>query len=619
MNRFSHLAWFALAMITLTGCGVSTPPPPSKGPAPAAPADRLRNIVERYWDENAARDSWYAWGGSDLQFGAAPAESISPQALADSLDTERRYLAEVSAIPRPSLDAESKLTYDLFRRERGLAIEGFTYPLEMLPVNPFDGMPQQFALLAAATERHALSNAGEYAAWNARVLSIVNWTNQAIVDLRDGLRRGYTIPRGLVERAIPQLAALGEDAPGNVFFQPLRPISGPPPSLDPEQQRLNTAMTALLREKVLPSYRALHDFLQREYLPRSRTSVGLGALPLGDAWYAYRVRRITGGAATPAQLQALGSAEVERLHGAVQALLTEASFPGNAQAYWEGMGRDPRYSYSKAEELLRAYEDLKVQVTAALPTLFSALPAAEYGIRSVETFRESTAPALAYRPRSPNGVIPAVLYVDTARLDSRAVTSPAAQYLREVLPGHHYQLSMQRERNDLPRFRRFAVTPAFVEGWGLYALTLGGELGVYHDSQARFGALLEEMRCAVGLVIDTGIHAQGWTRAKALEYLQAQIPMDADAAQATVDRAIARPADALACTVGFLKIKELRKLAEQTLGTRFDLRAFHLEIVKDGAMPLDLLEIRTKAWVAAELAAPPKVLDAPPAAAPKAD
>ncbi len=600
----------ALALGALAGCGPPPPAPPSMRPVPAAPADRLRALAERYWDENAARIPWYSWGGAGMQFGGAPAENISPQSLADSLDIERRYLAEVSAIPRASLDAGGKLTYDLFRRERALAIEGFTYPLELLPVNPYDGMVQQFALMAAAAEPRALSSAAEFANWSARARSFVSWTDQAIVNMRDGMRRGVTLPRVLVEKSIPQLAALGEDGPANVLYQPLRSVAGG--ADDPERRRLTTAMTALLRDRILPSFRALHDFLRQEYLPRSRTSVGWSALPLGDAWYAYRVRRVAGTAASPAQLHALGMSEVDRLHGAVQAVLLEAAFPGSAQAYLEGITHDPRFSYAGADELLRAYADLKTQVAASAPALFAVFPRGDYAVRRVEPFRESTLPALSYRPAAPNGLAPATLYVNTSRLDSRPATSVASRFLAAAVPGHHYQLELQRERADLPRFRRFDAAPAFVEGWGLYAQSLGAEMGLYRDSQARFGSLLEELRCAAGLVVDTGLHAQGWTRAQALEYLQRQVPMlDVDAEE-TVDRAVALPADELACTVGFLKFKGLRAAAQQALGARFDLREFHSELVKDGAIPLDLLESKMQAWVSMTLAAPPKAAGAPP-------
>jgi uncharacterized protein (DUF885 family) len=612
MIRFSHFATLALVLGALAGCGHSTPPPVSGSPAPAAPADRLRGIVERYWDENAARIPWYSWGGSELQFGDSAAQDISPPALADSLDIERRYLAELTAVPRSSLSADARLTYDLFRRERALAIEGFTYPFELLPINPFDGMPQQFAMMSVAAQPQALSSAGEYDRWTGRALRFVGWTTQAIVNLRDGLRRGVILPRVLVERAIPQLAALGEDGPANPFYQSLP--EGALAAGTPERLRLTNAMKTLLKERVLPSYRALHDFLQQEYLPRSRATVGWSALPLGDAWYAYRVRRTAGIAATPAQLHALGVTEVERLQRVLHSILADASFPGTAQDYLEGMSRDPRFSYTDAGELLRAYEDLKAQSAAAAAQLFSTVPAGDYVIRSVEPFRESTAPLLSYRPRAPNGITQSTLYVNTGRLEARPATSVIPLFLREAVPGHHLQIALQQERADLPRFRRFGGAPAFSEGWGLYAQTLGEELGLYHDSQARFAAALAELRCAAGLVIDTGMHSQHWTRAQALDYVQHQVPIDDVDARLLVDRAVALPAHELACTVGYLKIKALRASAQQALGARFELRAFHEELLRDGALPLDLLDAKMTGWIARELAAPPKAPDPPSAA-----
>jgi uncharacterized protein (DUF885 family) len=594
MIRFSHVTLLGLAALTLIGCGA---PPPPRAPDAGVQVEQLSQVVERYWDDNAALTPWSSWGGANLQFGETPAQNIAPQSLADSLALERRYLAAVLAVPRSTLDADSTLTYEVFRRERALAIEGFTYPLELLPVNPYSGMPLQFALMAPAAERLALSSAKDTEDWRAFGLSFVRWTDQAIINMRDGMRRGYTLPRVLVEKTLPQLAALGEDTPANVFYQAMR--VNPGTAGDAERTRSSAAIATVLKDKILPSYRALHDFLQHEYLPRSRNSVGLSALPLGDAWYAYLVKRTTGGTLTPAQLHTLGLAEVERLHQRVQALLAEAAFSGNARDFFERMRGDPQFSYQTAAELLRVYQDLKAQVATAAPALFSTFPRAEFAISSVEAYREAVAPALSYRPRAPNGMIAAVLYVNTAQLDARPATLVASQFLREAVPGHHYQLELQRERADLPRFRRFGGAPAFIEGWGLYAATLGDELGLYRDSREKFGSLLAQMNCAAGLVIDTGLHAQRWTREQALDYLHAQVPIDEAAAAEAVDRDLALPAEALACSVGFLKIQGLRTLAQQTLGPRFDLRAFHTEVTKDGALPLDLLESKIKSWMEA--------------------
>ncbi|MDB6087022.1 MAG: hypothetical protein JWN43_4903 [Gammaproteobacteria bacterium] len=583
----------SLATLALCACGSSPPPSPPRTADVGAPSARLGTLVERYWDENATLVPWKSWGDVDIEMRELPPENIAPQSLADSLALERHYVAEVSAIPRTGLDAESKVTYDVFLRERALAIEGFTYPSELLPINPYNGVPQQFALMATAAERLALSSAKDYESWRLLAMNFVGWTNQAIVNMRDGMRRGYTLPRVLVEKVLPQLAALGADTQENVFYHTLR--AGPDAS-DAERTRLRGALRDFLKEQILPSYRALHDFLQNEYLPRARTSVGLSALPLGDAWYAHLVKRTTGGTLTPAQLHALGLAEVERAHQRVQSLLAEISFAGNAQSYFEHISGDPRFSYRTAADLLHAYGELKVQVAAAAPILFAAFPRGDFDIRGVEPYRDAIAPASSYRPRAPNGLLAAVLYVDTAGIETRPAIFVSPQFLREGVPGHHYQIELQRERTDLPRFRRFGGAPAFVEGWGLYAETLGDELGLFRDPEAKFGSLLAQMNCAAGLVIDTGVHAQGWTRQQALEYLHTQVPIDEAAAGEVVDRAIAQPAEALACTVGFLKLQGLRSLARQKLGARFELRDFHTEIIKDGALPLDVLEAKIKLW-----------------------
>jgi uncharacterized protein (DUF885 family) len=593
MLRLSYRAVLGLTATALVACGAKTPPAPPRTPAPAAASTQLGLLVEQYWAEAAALTPWYAWGGADLPFGETPAENIAPQSLADSLAIERRYLAAVAALPRlPSLDAQSTLTYDIFVRGRSLTIEGLTYPLELMPINPYDGMPQAFALSASGAERLAISSAAEYEHWRIRAFRFVEWTNQAIVNMRAGLRRGYTVPRIVMGEALPQLAALGEDAPGNVFYGALRPDSGG--TAAPEEARLTGAVRTVLKENILPAYRALHGFLQREYLPRTRTSVAWSALPLGNAWYAYILRRTTGSAATPAELHAQGAAEVERLQQRVRSLLSEAAFPGGAQAFYERMRGDPRFS-SDSAALLNACQSLKAEVADAAPSLFTAFPRAEFAIRSVEAYREAVAPALSYLPRAPNGMTPAVLYVNTGARPGLVLPS---QYLREAVPGHHYQLELQRERLDLPRLRRFGGAPAFVEGWALYAATLGEELKVYRDPEAKFGALLAQLDCAVGLVLDTGLHGQAWTRQQALDYLHAHLPIEDDEAVKTVDRMIVLPGRAAACTVGYLKIQGLRGRAQQVQGAGFDLRAFHDELVKDGAMPLDVLETKMNAWLA---------------------
>ncbi len=596
MMRFLYSAPLGLATLALAACGAAPAPPPSGAVRPATSANQLSLLVEHYWDEYRLQNPRRLPQGAVTRYEPAGGYEISAQFLADSLALERRYLAAALALPRASLDAESRVTYDIFTRERELAVASFTYPAELLPINPARSMPLSFAQTGTGEGQYAVLSAKDFENWQARTDAYVQWTKEAIANMREGLRRGYTLPRVLVEEMLPILAALGADTPANVFYQPLAAI--PATTADADRPRLTKGMSAGVRDKILPSYRALHDFLRNEYLPRARAGVGLAALPLGPSWYAFLVKRETSTALSAAEIHALGKAEVERLHGKLQALLAGTAFAGDARGYYTSLLRDPHWSYKTPAELLSFYNELQVQTAAAVPTEFAQMPSTDFAIRLVENYREPWAPPLSYQRATPNGTSAAVLFVNAGGIEAQPVAAPAAGFLREAIPGHHYQLAIQQERAELPRFRRYGGDPAFVEGWGQYAASLGEELGLYRDTESKFAALIGELECAAGLVIDTGLHSQGWTRRQAIEYLQSRTPIDETAVRETVDRAIALPGQALACGMGVREIQGLRARAAQTLGPGFDIRAFHSQLLDGGAMPLDILESKINRWLA---------------------
>jgi len=560
MTRFSSKVSVALALLGLAACGAAPAPAPSQAANSAAPGDDLRRIVDRYWDERVSSGN-----------------PLSPQFMADTLAVERRFLAEVLAVPRARLDADAGLTYDIFKRQRELDVEGLTYPAELLPVDPFEGMPQQMARAAVDMGQHPLNTAKDYETWLRRIDDYVAWSKQAIANMREGMRRGYTSPRILMERVLPLLQGFGEDTSANVFYVPLR--SMPQTIKEPERTRLTSSLTGAVKDKLLPAYRELHDFIQREYLPRARLNVALSALPLGPSWYATRVKRATGTQLTPNEIHGIGTAEVERIRARVLALPVGAPLLPKA-------------------EVLNAYQEMKLQVRAAMPALFSAAPRADFEIRAFGPLNPAAA-LLAYRSAAPDGGTPAILYVNAESSAGRPAGVAIADFLQEALPGRHYQSALQQERIDLPKFRRFASEPAFVDGWALYAASLGGELGLYGDDEAKRGALAGQLKCAAALVVDTGLHAKDWTRAQASDYLRAQLGVDAADADLMTDRLVALPGDALACKIGELKFQALLTHAQQALGARFDIREFHSEILKDGAMPLDILEAKLQRWMEA--------------------
>jgi uncharacterized protein (DUF885 family) len=549
MSGFSCRVGCGIAFFALAGCGAPSAPAPAPAPAAKAapPTAQLNRIVERYWDER-------------------PADGISPQSLADSLNVERRYLAELLGVSRDTLDAPSRLTYDIFRRRREISIEAFTFPNELLPVDPFGGMTQRIAAQAAELAQRPAANASEYENWLRRIDDYVRWTQQATANMREGMRRGYTSPRSVVERMLPILERLGVDDSANVFYAPLR--SMPEGIKDPERARLTGDLTRAIAEKLLPANRALHDFLQKEYLPRARTSLALSDLPLGREWYAFLAKRATSTALSPDEISRIGTAEIERL----------------------GAPPPPAAAAVAASGLVNAYKELQVQVQAALPQAFTENPKSDLEIQGTEWLPRPA--ASLYYQGGPPGT--GILLVNTGR-GARATVSIAG-FLQLGSPGEHFQFALQQEQADLPRFRRFGSEAAFSQGWGLYAASLGETLGLYGDESAKLDAAATMRRCAVGLVVDTGLHAKGWTRGQAFDYLRTHLGVDDVDAQSLIDGYAASPAEALACA-GAIKFRALRERAQQTLGGRFDLREFHSQILQGGAMPLDILEAKLKGWM----------------------
>jgi uncharacterized protein (DUF885 family) len=550
MSGFSSRVGCGIAFFALAACGAPSAPAPEPAAKTPPPTGQLNRIVERYWDER-------------------PGDGISPQMLADTLNVERRYLGELLGVSRDTLDAPSRLTYDIFRRRREMSIEALTFPNELLPINPFGGMTQQIAAQAAELAQRPAANASDYESWLRRIDDYVRWTQQATANMRDGMRRGYTSPRSVIERMLPILERLGVDDSANVFYAPLRSL--PEGIKDPERARLTGELSRAIGEKLLPANRALHDFLQKEYLPRARASLALSELPLGREWYAFLVKKATGTALSPDEISRTGAAEVERLGPAPPREATAVAASGG---------------------LVNAYKELEVQVQAALPQAFAELPKSDLAIQSAEWLPRPA--ASLYLQGGLPGI--GILLVNTARAEKTPLS--IAGFLQLGLPGEYFQLALQGQQADLPRFRRFGSEAAYTQGWGLYAASLGETLGLYGDESAKLDAVAGERRCAVGLVVDTGLHAKGWTRGQAFDYLRAHLGVDDVDAQSLIDGYAASPAEALAC-VGAATFRALRARAQQTLAARFDLRDFHSQILQGGAMPLDILEAKMKSWMEA--------------------
>jgi uncharacterized protein (DUF885 family) len=384
----------------------------------------------------------------------------------------------------------------------------------------------------------------------------------------------------------------------NIFWGPIAAL--PKEFSAKDRERISAAYRAALGLEVLPAYARLADFIEHDYLPAARTTVGWSDLPGGEAWYRWRVRGATTLDLTPAQIHEIGLAEVARIRGEMLAVKEQVGFKGDLDAFFKFLEEDPQFYFNNEDELLGAYRDVKRRIDALLPRLFSDFPKADYEIRAVEPFRAASAAGGSYQAPSADGKRPGIFYINTHNLKAQPRFGLETLSLHEAAPGHHFQIAIQQELTDLPRFRRFNGYVSYSEGWALYAESLGKELGVFTDPYQWYGRLSDEMLRAMRLVVDTGLHSKGWTREQAIKYMLDNSSMAESDVTAEVERYIVWPGQALGYKLGQLHISALRAKAEQQLGAAFDVKEFHSQVLRDGALPMSVLSAKIDRWIEAK-------------------
>jgi uncharacterized protein (DUF885 family) len=503
-------------------------------------------------------------------------------------------LKALRTIDRAKLGPTDQLNYDLFRRNLTDALEESRFPGELMPITQLDGVqqdvPSTITKMPAGTVR-------DYEDILARLRAVPVLVNQTIVLLQRGLTSGITPPRITLRDVPAQAQDLVVDDP---LTSPLltaftRFPAGMPAA---DQQRLRATALAAYRDSVAPVFRKLSTFLRDRYVPGARATTGVRDLPNGMAWYQVRARASTTTDLTPEQIHAIGLAEVKRIRAAMDSVIAASGFKGSFAEFVQFLRTDPRFYWATPDDLIRASRELMKRIDPELTRLFGTLPRLPYGVSPIPSYSERSQTTAYYQPGSPLAHRAGTYFVNTYNLPARPKWEMEALSLHEAVPGHHLQIALAQELAGVPEFRRFGGYTAFVEGWGLYTESLGGELGLYTDPYSKFGQLTYEMWRAIRLVIDTGIHTMGWTREQAIDYFKANAAKTEHDITVEVDRYIVWPGQALAYKIGELKIKALRAYAAKTLGDRFDVRAFHDQVLGAGAVPLDVLDARIHAWVA---------------------
>jgi uncharacterized protein (DUF885 family) len=586
---------FAAACATPGTTAPSSPVAGRTAPSPEQASFDL--LVESYFEETLRLNPLLATSIGDDRYNHIFPVIISEDHRARQRALWEAYLQRLRETDVEALGEARRLSHAMLTRELTTELAGLAFPTHLVPLNQFYSTPSMFAQLGSGTAAHRFRTVKDYDDFLMRIDGFEQWVTTAIANMRRGIAAGVVQPRALMEKVVPQLEAhIVEEPEKSVFFTPLRNF--PAAVSQADRERLDAAYRQAISTRIVPAIRQLRDFVRDEYLPRSRTTAGLGTLPDGDAWYRHNVASITTTRLSPEEIHEIGLAEVARIHRAMEQVRDELGFRGDLKDFFAHLQADPRRYFSSREEMLQTYHEAKAKIDATLPKLFDVMPAADYEIRPVETFRERSASAGSYSPATPDGSRPGIFYVNTYDLSARPRSDVTALSLHEGNPGHHFQISIQRELEDLPRFRRFGSYTAYSEGWGLYAEALGYELGLYDDPYQRFGQLAAELWRAVRLVLDTGIHHKGWTREQAIQYGRDNSALGESRIVSEVERFMAIPGQALAYKIGQLEIARLRRSAAAALGSAFDPKAFHRLVLEDGALPLDLLEVKVQRWVA---------------------
>lgn len=549
--------------------------------------DRLNRLMDEVWrhdlDDQPESATYFGVPGghdrwTDQSLAAHERRRSDASAPLDAL----------KAIDPDRLDAESALNLELFRRVAEMRAEAARFPQHLLAVSQMGG-PQQ--RVASTLAMMPTATAEQRAQVMSRLAGVADLVDQTVELLRAGIAGGVTQPAVVMAGVPGQVEAMLTAADRSPLLEPFAGALGP----DAE---------AVIDKKVNPAFERMHRFLVDEYLPAARTDIACAALPDGDEWYRHLVARHTTTALSPDEIHDIGLSEVARIRAAMDEVMAETGFGGGFDEFCHHLRTDPRFYCSTADELLARYRDICKRIDPGLAGLFGTLPRLPYGVKAVPSYSERSQTTAYYQPGSPDTGRPGWYFANTYDLASRPIWEMEALSLHEAVPGHHLQIALAQELEDVPEFRRrWGAYTAYVEGWGLYAESLGTDLGLYQDPHSRFGQLTYEMWRAVRLVVDTGMHSRGWTRDRAIDYFQRNSSKPVHDITVEVDRYIAWPGQALAYKIGERAIRALRAHAETQLGARFDVRSFHDSVLLSGPMPLDVLDRRVRDWVADELLA----------------
>lgn len=602
--RHPAIAALAPLLLVLGGCAAATAAPQQ---GYATSGQGAAAALEHVFREDARAGALLDPIGGLARGQDVPAERLALLFTDELLRLERaandRALAQLKQIKRASLSPDQQISYDVFRemkeQERTFLLPENAALTEVRPFNHFYGLHVDYPSYASGEAGTPFGTLANYQHNLERNRAFARVLDNAVVRFRQGMKSGVVETRLTVTNMIGQIDALLAQPPvDSPFYAPIRSMPDSIPQAD--RERLARDYRAAIDQDIYPAYRRLRTFLAEQYLPVAREKVGLSAMRDGARLYRLMVRENTTLNLDPAEVHALGLAEVARIQREMEGVKVEMGFDGPLPAFFEHLRSNPKYHPKTQEELAKGFREVGRKVDALAPRYFLHIPKTALLIQPYPDLRDKYEAGGSYSEGSADRQRPGIFFYNTYDLPSRFLTGVTTLYLHEGAPGHHFQISLAQENTALPDFQRFGGNTAYLEGWALYAETLGYEMGLYNDPWQHWGTLDDEMLRAMRLVVDTGIHTRGWSREQAIDYMLANSGMGRSDATAEVERYIANPAQALAYKIGALTIQRLRKEAETRLGSRFDIREFHDQVLGSGAIPLPVLEAKIGRWIASK-------------------
>ena len=583
----------------LFSCRNTSVPDQSSGAAGAPAGKQLAAILDNYWQDKQQLFPTDATSNGDNRYNDRLTITIA-ESFRDSLGRfYKNYLDQLSKLDSTGLDKNEQLSYRLFKYEMQMGIEGLKYPTHYLPVTQFWSFTLDLPQLGSGTGNQPFKSVKDYDNWLKRLSVFPAWADTAIYNMRKGMAAGWVLPRALVVKILPQLkAVVVANDTASIFYGPVKAM--PDSFSAADKARLTAAYTRAIDSIVNPSYTKLHDFFEKEYLPKARATSGLKDMPGGSDYYNYCIRFWTTTSLAPDSIYNIGLAEVARFEGEMNKIKEQTGFKGDLHAFFTYLGKDPRFfPFTADKQVTDSFWGIKKAEDPQLKKLFNNTPKTQFTIRQTEAFRAASASA-EYNQGSEDGSRPGIFYVPILDPKKFNVVGMTTLFLHEAIPGHHYQISLQQENKGLPSFRKFIWYGAYGEGWAHYCETLGKDLGVYNDPYQYFGFLSDGIHRAIRLVVDIGLHNRNMSREDAIKYMMAhELITEADAT-AEIERYMAIPGQALSYKIGQMAISAERKHYEEQLGAKFNIAAFHDEVLKDGCVPLNILHEKMTGWAAAQ-------------------